>query len=225
MNIEMKAGSSVRKGRTRLTTTSLANPAGPSAAQRKISAIPPSASLRRTVYFPRRVPGERLTRPTLRCPLRPSPPFRGFERRVSNARSKTSRELLTQCFVLAGLHCRVQRPVADEPGMNSGGGRPDPGGLASVEHPFQGATLLHVDELIEPAQIAAVEEDLWRGALPSAPRDHLCEALGAVGHVHQRQARSPTLQEVSGAHTARVLAADEERDGDHGDLQRRRRTG
>src|SRR5690606_31347816 len=77
----------------------------------------------------------------------------------------------------------------------------------------------------EPAQIAAVEEDLWRGTLPSAPRDHLCEALGAVGHVHQRQARSPTQQEVSGAHTARVLAADEERDGDHGDLQRRRRTG
>src|SRR5215467_14278632 len=56
MNIPTNSGSEDRKGRIRLITTSFSKPSGPREEHRYSSAIPPSASLRRTKYFPMGIP-------------------------------------------------------------------------------------------------------------------------------------------------------------------------
>ena len=61
MNIWTKLGSSASAARIRLMTTCFSKPSGPCDWARKISAIPPSASLRRMTYRPTGVPGARDT--------------------------------------------------------------------------------------------------------------------------------------------------------------------
>src|SRR5258708_37929394 len=57
MNIRTSWGSDERKGLIRLITPSFSKPSGPREQQRYSSAIPPSANLRRTRYFPSGIPG------------------------------------------------------------------------------------------------------------------------------------------------------------------------
>src|SRR4051794_6507783 len=66
MNIWTKLGSSASAARIRLMTTCFSKPSGPCDWARKISAIPPSASLRRMTYRPTGVPGARDTGPSRR---------------------------------------------------------------------------------------------------------------------------------------------------------------